>query len=256
MIVTVLGTACAINKIAPTSSFVVDNCTLLDCGSGVETLTIEQMLKIERVLLTHAHLDHCSALPFLLDCHAKHGGRGITIYSQQETIDSLRNNLFNDDICPDFSQLKNHDGEPLLRFNPIEVGDALPLPDGMATALPAQHKIPAVGWLIEGPWRALAYTGDSGLCPAFWHWAANVPSLCDVICEITYSSGHGEQATAEGHMTPEMLRPMLELVPPNVHVWISHLDGAHKDRILAELRHDAPSSINIAELQLSTVIDL
>lgn len=256
MIVTVLGTACGIDNIAPTSSFVVDNNTLLDCGSGVETLSVERMLQIERILLTHAHLDHCSALPTLLDCHAKHEGRGITVYTQQETIDTLQSNLFNGELSPDFSLMLSREGDPLLRFNPIEVGDAIPLPDGMATALPAQHSIPSVGWLVEGPWRALAYTGDSGPCPAFWHWATNVPSLSDVVCEVTYTSSHEDQAKAEGHMTPELLRPMLDLVPPNVHIWVSHLDGQHKDRVLAEVRKFAPSSLNIGELRADTIIDL
>jgi ribonuclease BN (tRNA processing enzyme) len=256
MIISVLGTACGIDKIAPTSSFVVDSNTLMDCGSGVETLSIERMLLVERILLTHAHLDHCSALPALLDCHAKHGGHGITVYSQQETIDALQENMFNEQLSPDFTLQLNPAGEPLLRFSPVEVGDALPLADGMATALPAQHSIPAIGWLIEGPWRALAYTGDSGPCPAFWHWATNVPSLSDVVCEITYTSTHAGQAQTEGHMTPEFLRPMLDLVPPNVHIWISHLDHEHKDRVLTELRQYAPSWLNIAELTADTHIDL
>ena len=49
MIVTVLGTATGTDKFAPTSSFLVDGDTLLDCGSGVESLPSEQLLRITRV---------------------------------------------------------------------------------------------------------------------------------------------------------------------------------------------------------------
>jgi len=256
MIVTALGTASGTDQLAPTSSFLIDADTLLDCGSGAETLSIESMLHIERVLLTHSHLDHCSALPALLACHAAHGGTGITVHTQLETIDALYAKLFNDQDYPNYTQLKTAGGDPLLRFNAIEVGDALPLPDGMATALPAQHNIPAVGWLVEGPWRALAYTGDTSLCPGFWHWISNVPSISDIVCEITYPSSRSEQARAEGHMTPDQLLPMLALVPPNVHIWISHLGSADKEQVLQELRQQAPVAVNIGELKVDTIIDL
>ena len=256
MNVTVAGNANGTDRCAPVSNIIIDGNTLIDCDSSIETLRVEQLLHIHRVLLSHAHFEHCGGLPFLLACHAEYNGPGITLYSQQETIDSLKAHLFNDELCPDYTAITTPAGEALLRFIPVEVGDALPLPDGMATALPAQHKVPAVSWLIEGPWRALAYTCDSTCCPAFWHWAANVPSLSDIICEITYSNEQNEKAHAEGRMTPVMLLPMLDVVPPNVQVWISGLAQEHRNKTLGELRHNAPPAVNVCELRQDTVIDL
>jgi ribonuclease BN (tRNA processing enzyme) len=254
MIVKVLGTAAGVGDQTPTSSYLIDGNTLLDCGSGVETLSVENLLGIERVLLTHSHLDHCNGLPSLLDVHARRGGRGISVYTQQETIDELRAGLL--DGLPDYAAQQTEHGETLLRFVAIEVGDAIPLPDGMATALPAQHSIASVGWLIEGPWRALTYTGDTALCPAFWHWSANVPSLSDIICEVSCSSDEPDRAISEGHMTPETLVPMLDLVPPNVQVWIAHMQQDARARTLDEIRRLAPSAINVGELTPDTLIDL
>lgn len=254
MIVKVLGTAAAIGGLAPTSSYLIDDNTLLDCGSGVETLSRQAQLGIVRVLLTHAHLDHCAGLVALLETHAAHGGPGICVHTQQETIDALRGGVL--DGLQDFEAAHNAQGEPLLRYAPIEVGDAIPLPDGMATALPAQHSIPSVGWLVEGPWRALAYTGDTALCPAFWHWSANVPSLSDIICEVCCTSDEPDRAVSEGHMTPETLVPMLDLVPPNVQVWIAHLQQDARARTLEEIRRLAPSALNVCELTPDSLIDL
>ncbi|BEV73777.1 MULTISPECIES: MBL fold metallo-hydrolase [unclassified Paludibacterium] len=256
MIVSVLGTAAGNGSQIATSSYLIDVSTLMDCGSGVETLSTESQLAVERVLLTHSHLDHCSGLPALLACHAAHGGKGLTVHSQQETIDELLNGLMAEPGHQGYLQAQTPQGEPLLRFAALEVGDAIPLADGMATALPAQHNIASIGWVIEGPWRALAYTGDSALCPAFWHWAANVPSLSDIICEVTYPSSDPERAAQEGHMTPATLLPMLELIPPNVQIWISHLDPSLREQALGELKRLAPAGLNIAELQHSSVIDL
>ncbi|MBV8045982.1 MAG: MBL fold metallo-hydrolase [Paludibacterium sp.] len=256
MIVSVLGTAAGTDTLAATSSYLVDNNTLLDCGTGVETLPTESLLAIERVLLTHAHVDHVGGLAALLACHAQHGGQGVTVHTQQETVDELTSGLLADVPLTGYLTTPGAGGLPLLRFQSLEVGDTIPLPDGMATALPAQHRSPAIGWVIEGPWRALAYTGDSGPCPAFWHWAANVPSLSDIICELTYASSDAERAKAEGHMTPGVLLGLLEVIPPNVQIWISHLSSAQREQALSEIKRIAPANLNIAELKPGTVIDL
>lgn len=254
MIVTALGYAPDVDHATPSSSFLVDDSTLLDCGSGIEILSIERMLSIERVLLTHAHLDHCSGLQPLLACHAQNNGNGITVYSQQESIDVLRQCLFNNELCTNYSEYKNPDGKALLQFSAVEVGDALPLPDGMATALPAQHTVPAIGWLIEGPWRALAYTGDSGPCHAFWHWISHVPSLSDIICELTLPGNDDSQHYT--HLSPEQLLPMLSLLPANAHVWVKYLDYRQREPVLTAIKAAAPASIIIGEITSNSVIDL
>ncbi|TDR77913.1 MBL fold metallo-hydrolase [Paludibacterium purpuratum] len=256
MIVSVLGHSAGVGSMAAISCLRIDTSTLLDCGSGVETLQENSLLAVERILLTHSHFDHCGGLPALLTCHAEHGGRGITVHTQQETIDELKAGLLAEPANQHLLGALDPQGQPLLRFEAIEVGDAIPLSDGMATALPAQHIVPAVGWVIEGPWRALAYTGDSALCPAFWHWAANVPSLSDIICTITSSNTELDHAKAEGLMTPGALLSMLEVIPPGVQIWINNLDGAEREQALAEMKLIAPPNLNIAQLQLSSVIDL
>jgi ribonuclease BN (tRNA processing enzyme) len=256
MIVSVIGAAASSASTAAASSFLIDVNTLLDCGSGLDSLSTESLQSIERVLLTHAHNDHTCGLPTLLACHAKQGGPGVTIHTQQESIDELKTGLLAKPENNAFLTAQNADGLPLLRFESIEVGDTIPLPDGLATALPAQHHAPAIGWVIEGPWRALAYTGDSGPCPAFWHWAANVPSLSDIICELTYASADAERAKTEGHMTPAVLLALLEVIPPNVQIWLCHLNSTQREQALAELNRIAPPNLNIAELTPGTVIDL
>lgn len=255
MRVTILGASSGIGRPAHTTSFLLGNSTLIDCGTGVGTLDVAQLLQIERVLLSHSHLDHCGFLPLLADVHAGHDGPGVTVYSQQETLDAVKQHLFNGVIWPDYTVTPSAES-PYVKLKAIEVGDTIALPDGMATALPAQHSIPAVGWLVEGDWRALAFSGDTGPCPAFWQWIAQVPSLSDVLCEITYDDDHLPQARRYGHLAPSLLAPLLDPLPPAVHLWVSHLDPGEEPRMMQHIREVLPPHLLVEQLKAGVTLEL
>ena len=53
---------------------------LIDAGTGLAKLTVEQMSKIRHVFLTHAHLDHICCLPlFLANIIGKNNDGPVTI---------------------------------------------------------------------------------------------------------------------------------------------------------------------------------
>ena len=68
MKVRVLGCSGAIAKDCRTTSFLIDDSILIDAGTGVGDLTLEQMRRIDHVFLTHSHLDHIAALPRWTPC--------------------------------------------------------------------------------------------------------------------------------------------------------------------------------------------
>ncbi|RYF65884.1 MAG: MBL fold metallo-hydrolase, partial [Comamonadaceae bacterium] len=70
MQVRVLGCSGAIAKGCRTTSFLVDGDLLVDAGTGVGELTLDEMSAIDDVVLTHSHLDHIASLPLLLDAVA------------------------------------------------------------------------------------------------------------------------------------------------------------------------------------------
>jgi phosphoribosyl 1,2-cyclic phosphodiesterase len=67
MRIRVLGCSGAIAKDCRTTSFLIDEDTLIDAGTGVGDLSLDEMRKIEHVFLTHSHLDHVAALPLMVD---------------------------------------------------------------------------------------------------------------------------------------------------------------------------------------------
>ena len=66
MKVRVLGCSGAIAKDCRTTSFLIDGDILIDAGTGVGDLTLDEMRGIGHVFLTHSHADHINGLPALL----------------------------------------------------------------------------------------------------------------------------------------------------------------------------------------------
>ncbi len=62
----VLGCSGGIGQNLRTTSYLLDGFILLDGGTGVGDLTLEQMRDIRHLVLTHAHLDHIAGFALML----------------------------------------------------------------------------------------------------------------------------------------------------------------------------------------------
>ena len=67
MQIRILGCSGGIGASLRTTSILIDQDVLIDCGTGIGDLNIEQMKQIKHVFITHSHLDHTAALPLLID---------------------------------------------------------------------------------------------------------------------------------------------------------------------------------------------
>ena len=121
MDIRVLGCSGGIGASLRTTSFLLDDDILLDAGSGVGELTLEEMSRIRHIFLTHAHLDHVLAIPLLADSIFEYIRAPIAIHALPETLDVLRQHIFNNAIWPDFTRLP-HPERPILRLEPLQPG--------------------------------------------------------------------------------------------------------------------------------------
>ena len=67
MQIRVLGCSGSIAAGSRTTSFLLDDDVLIDAGTGVGDLTLEQLARIDHILVTHSHLDHVLAIGLLAD---------------------------------------------------------------------------------------------------------------------------------------------------------------------------------------------
>ena len=124
MRIRVLGCSGAIAKDCRTTSFLIDDDTLIDAGTGVGDLSLEEMRRIERVFLTHSHLDHVAALPLMVDAVGAGRNHPLQINALPGTIQALQAHIFNDVIWPDFSRIPS-ESAPFIRFQEIAIGQTL-----------------------------------------------------------------------------------------------------------------------------------
>lgn len=136
--------------------------TLFDCGEGMVSALKTKVFGIERVLLSHTHLDHISGLPQLLFSRSASRGdktKPLTVHYPAGD--------------PDFQHWIDHLGRILpdlpypLVWEPLEVGQEVMMGSGrIVRAFPVEHDStrPCYGFQLVGTKRRLKdeYKGRPG----------------------------------------------------------------------------------------------
>src|SRR6187431_945169 len=105
----VLGCSGSIAAGSRTTSFLLDDDVLIDAGTGVGDLSLDELAQIDHIFITHSHLDHVLAIGLLADSVTRRrvaaAAPPVVVHALAETIDALRRYIFNGVIWPDFSRL-------------------------------------------------------------------------------------------------------------------------------------------------------
>lgn len=234
MRVRVLGCSGGIGGDRRTTSLLVDDDVLIDAGTGVTALSLEEMARVRYLFITHAHLDHILALPLLLDSVGAERESPLRVYALAEVIEALRAHVFNWHIWPDFSRVPSRE-HPFMVYQPVEIGTPVDLSNREITAIPASHGRPAVGYLLRGSGGSLLFSGDTASHPALIDIANATADLRHLVVEASFANDHGHIAEISHHYCPATLLPDLDRLRPGVPVWITHLKPGREDAIMAEL---------------------
>ena len=232
----ILGCSGGIGGKRRTTSFILDDSVLIDCGTGVGDLTFSAMLKISDVFLTHSHQDHICMLPMLADAIGENLDRTLKVHALPQTVDFIKTHIFNNRVWPDYTKLPRVEA-PWVRFIPLEVGETILLHDGAKiTALAARHSVPAIGYLLDSGNTCLAFSGDTTYCKAFWQTLGACENLSHIIIENTFLCANVEGARRSGHMTAQLLVRGLEQLKKKPFIHISHLDANFESAIMREIK--------------------
>jgi ribonuclease BN (tRNA processing enzyme) len=241
MKIQVLGCSGSIARDNRTTSFLLDDDVLIDAGTGVGDLSLDAMERIDHILLTHSHLDHVLGVPLLADSilrrRQSRGAAPIQVHALPETLDVLRDHVFNNHLWPDFTRLPTAD-DPVLKFVPFAIGQVLEFGPRRVEVLSARHSVPACGFAVHGPaggHGAWVFSGDTGPNPAFWERIAQFP-VAHVVIETAFSEPECRLAKTSGHHCPSSLAAELAGAPADARIYITHIKPGEIDAVMAGLR--------------------
>ena len=248
MKVRVLGCSGAIAKDCRTTSFLIDQDVLVDAGTGVGDLTLDEMKGINHVLLTHSHLDHIAALPLMVDAIASQRVAPVQIHALAGTIAAIKAHVFNNVIWPDFSRIPTVEA-PFITFHEIEVGQTLDITGKRIEVLPAVHTVPAVGYAVTGGRGCWVFSGDTERNPAFWR-RINQMNVAALVIETAFSNREKELARRSLHLSPLALAEELDCIDKtkSFPIYITHTKPAETELIMSEIQmfdQTQPFGVNV-----------
>ncbi len=225
-------------KTLRTTSMLVDDDILIDAGTGVGDLSIEALIAVNHIFLTHSHLDHIASIPFLLDTVMGMRPHPVTVHATKETVQILKDHIFNWKIWPDFNAIPDKD-TPFLQYSEVKLGVTVDIGGRKITPLPANHVVPAIGYRLDSGKHSLVFTGDTTTCDALWDRVNEIENLKYLIIETAFSNGEIELAKVSKHLCPSLLVDELGKLTRPAEVYITHLKPGEGEVIMLEIEQSA-----------------
>ena len=253
MRIRILGCSGGIGAGSRTSAMLIDDDVLLDAGTGIGDLALEDIRTIRHVFLTHAHLDHIAGLPMLVDCVFKEDvDQPVMVYGREETLSALQRHLFNDEIWPDFAKLPTPEN-PMLKYSVCNPGDTVSIGHRDFHAIEVRHSVPSLGYTVQNSGGVFAVSGDTKTNETLWPVLNACDDLRVLVIEVSFPNEQESLATRAGHYCPSTLCRDLEQLRHDPDIWLTGMKPGEEDRIFGQVIATAPKK-NIRMLSRGTII--
>jgi ribonuclease BN (tRNA processing enzyme) len=255
MRIKVLGCSGGVGPGLRTTSLLVDDEILIDAGTGVGDLTLDQQARIRQIFLTHSHLDHVCGLAFMADNLFDLIDRPVQVRATAETLSAIKEHIFNWKIWPDFSTLPN-EKNPILAFSTIQPGQSMEFGEHCKlTAFKVVHTVPAVGYALESGHGTFVFSGDTYASDNLWSFLNSLPRLDKLMIEIAFPNEADELAEASKHFTPVLLGRELRKLRHKPEILLTH----HKpgcEQVIEKECHQALSAWTYRHLKRGDLIEI
>jgi len=228
--------------------FLVNDRIMLDAGTISAALSIEAQSRITDIFISHTHLDHIKGILFLADNVIGRIKKPINIRAIPKVIEAIKKHLMNNLIWPDFTKVPTPKA-PVLAYKPCAAGKAVNLAGLKIKAIPMNHPVPAVGFLVSDGKSSFIYSADTGPNEGLWAEAKKVKNLTGIIVDTSFPNSMDFVAGLSGHFTPAQLHDDLKRakVANNVPIFVYHIKPTHKKRVIKELHALGRKNVKILQ---------
>lgn len=229
----VLGSAGAEFPDFKPPAFLIDDHLLLDAGTIGAVLSEKEQKNLRHIFITHSHLDHIRGIPALADnIILKNFQNSVSVYSIGEVISAMQTHMFNNIIWPDFTVIPNSE-HPVIALETIETGRDYKISEFSIRAIPVNHTVPAVGYLVRKGDSTLLYSGDTGPTDELWKHASGIDAL---IVEVSFPNSLESMALLTKHLTGSLLEKELSKIASLPRrILITHPKPQYVDTIRSEV---------------------
>ena len=216
--------------------FMIDGCVAVDAGSIAIALTNEQRPKVKDIIVTHPHLDHIASLPIFIDDLYPTLQEPIRIHATPEVIGLLERDVFNWNVYPRFSDLKNDYG-PVMEYVPIPIGTPFTVAHLNVIAVPVNHIVPTVGLVVSDGKTSVAFSSDTAETEEFWKIVNEMKGLDALLIETSFPDRMAKLAAVSRHFTPaSLVQELKKLTHNGMDIMAVHLKPTYRDEIIEQLK--------------------
>ena len=225
--------------------FLIDDRVAVDAGSIAIALTNEQRSKVRDIIVTHPHMDHIASLPIFIDDLYPTLHEPMRVHATPEVIRLLERDVFNWNVYPRFSDLKNDYG-PVMEYVPIPLGEPFTVAHLTVTAVPVNHIVPTVGLIVSDGNKSIAFSSDTAETEEFWKLLNNAQQVDALLIEASFPDRLAKLAEVSRHFTPASLGEELKKLNHNgLDIMAVHIKPAYRDEIIQQL-----NALKIPNLQV------
>ena len=233
--VKVLGASGSKMQSSGTTSFQVNENILIDAGNIISALGDDAIL-INHIFLTHSHFDHIADLAFLIDAFFGQKQETLCIYGSAKTIEALKKYIFNDEIWPDFTKINLPNNKPSLLLKEISIGEETRIDDFNIKAIFADHTQGSFGYQVTKNNISYVISGDTYINNDLMNFINNDERIKTLLIECSFPNNLNDLAKVSKHLTPSLLKSMVDKLNRNLNIFIYHSKIAYIDEIKKELK--------------------
>lgn len=231
-----LGTSGTKTSSAGTTCLRVSKSCVIDAGNLIDGMG-EGLYLIEHIFLTHSHLDHIVDIAFMADLFVTRKKTPLNIYGLKETLNNLRDFIFNHEIWPNFEEINliEHDAKT-IKFIEIHLDKEYRIDEVVLTPFKTNHTNGSCGYLIEHDGNGVLFTSDTYRCQKIWDMMELYPHVHSLIVDVSFPSSYEKLAKDSKHMTPQVLLEELVVCKrQDFRVFPMHLKSLFETTIREEL---------------------